>query len=306
MESDAGPAALVIGEALVDVVVRDGHRKAYPGGSSANTAVALARLDRRVGLATCLAADDYGRMLLDHLAAAGVSLVGDPETLGRTSSAVATIGADGAATYEFDLDWRPADAVPLPSTVVLHVGSLGAVLAPGAADVEAAVRRLRDGATTSYDVNARPAVTGTGPDVVEQVRRLASLADVVKASDEDLEALFPDLSLVEAAAMLRASGPAVVAVTRGGEGAYWVSAHGDGEIAPVVVDVADTIGAGDTFAAGLIDALWERDLLGPDRREALHALDADGWTEVLTWAARAAAVTVSRPGADPPYRREIQ
>ena len=97
----------------------------------------------------------------------------------------------------------------------------------------------------------------------------------------------------------------MVVVTRGGDGALWVSASASGEIDAVPVDVADTIGAGDTFGAALIDGLWQRDLLGAEHRETLRALPADTWGEVLAWAATVAAVTVSRPGADPPFRHEL-
>jgi fructokinase len=300
--------ALVVGEALVDVVVLpDGTTTAYPGGSAANVAVALARLDRPAWFSTCFADDDFGRLIGSQLERAGVRLASDPAAADHTSSAEATIGSDGAASYVFDLAWR-LNPLALPDglePVAVHTSSIGAVLPPGADDVRDLLERLRPNATISYDVNARPSVTGTGPDVIERVETLAALADVVKASDEDLEALWPHQDLVTSARHLLSFGPAVAVVTRGGEGALWASANGAGEIASVPVDVADTIGAGDTFGAALVDALWERDLLGAEKREALHALGADTWGAVLSWAARVAAVTVSRPGADPPYRREL-
>jgi fructokinase len=188
---------------------------------------------------------------------------------------------------------------------VLHTCSLGAVVEPGADQVLDLARRARAHATVSYDVNARPAITGTGPDLVARVERLVAACDVVKASDEDLAALYPHLELEDAARGLLALGPAAVVVTRGAEGATWwsptVTAHADA----VRVPVADTIGAGDTFGAATLDALWDRGLLGADRREALRALDEETAAQVLAHAARAAAITVSRPGADPPYRSEL-
>ncbi len=300
--------ALVVGEALVDVVVLpDGTTTAYPGGSAANVAVALARLDRPAWFSTCFADDAFGRLIGTQLERAGVRLASDPAAADRTSSAQATIGTDGAASYVFDLVWElnPLALADGVEPVAVHTSSIGAVLQPGADDVRDLVERLRSSATISYDVNARPGVTGTGPDVVERVEALAALGDVVKASDEDLEALWPHQDLVVSARHLLSFGPAVVVVTRGGEGALWVSRQGSGEIASVPVEVADNIGAGDTFGAALIDGLWERDLLGAGRRDALHALGADTWGAVLSWAARVAAVTVSRPGADPPYRHEL-
>ena len=189
--------------------------------------------------------------------------------------------------------------------VELATDPLGAVLTPGADDVYALLNGLRGQATISYDVNARPAITGTGPDIVARVERMVAISDLVKASDEDLTVLYPDVDHLVAARNLLALGPAAVVVTRGADGAMWVGASGEVEVASLPVQVADTIGAGDTFGAALVDALWQRDRLGGDRREALRDLPADEVAEVLAHAARAAAVTVSRPGADPPYRHEL-
>ena len=151
--------------------------------------------------------------------------------------------------------------------MVVHTSSLGAVLPPGSDDVVAVLEGLRPTATLSYDVNARPVVTGTGPEIVARVERIAGLADVVKASDEDVEALWPDLTLAESARHLLSFGPAIVVITRGPEGALWVTSAAEGVVAAVPVVVADTIGAGDTFGAALIDGLWDRGLLGAEHRE---------------------------------------
>ena len=298
--------ALVVGEALVDIVhVADGSTVEHPGGSAANVAVALARLGRPVRFATAWADDQRGAVLAGHLATAQVELAADPHVLARTSTAAATLGADGAATYEFDLEWRLGPVPTDPAPLVVHVCSLGAVLEPGADDVLALVERLRGVATISYDVNVRPAITGTGPDLVAKVERLAALCDIVKASDEDLSHLYPALDHEAAARRLLARGPAAVVVTRGAAGASWVARGPAVEVASRPVQVADTIGAGDTFGAAVIDALWTRKRLGAARRRSLRELPAEVAHEVLTHAARAAAVTVSRPGADPPYRREL-
>lgn len=296
---------LVVGEALVDVVRRPGLAdRAYPGGSAANVAVALARLERPVRFATCFAEDAYGELIRAHLDGAGVRLAGDPHTVSRTSSALAQVGADGVASYVFDIDWRPADPGDVRPLAV-HTSSIGAVLRPGSDDVVALLERLRPEATISYDINARPGVTGTGPEVVGRVEELCALADVVKASDEDLAALWPARSLSESLWALSELGPRCVLATRGAQGARFVAAGEEAEVAAVPAEVADTIGAGDTFGAGLLDALWTRDLLGADRRRQLAELAAPAWAECLDWAARCAAVTVSRPGADPPWRHEL-
>lgn len=300
------PDVLVVGESLVDIVrAADGSTVEYAGGSAANVAVALARLGRPVRFVTSYADDERGRMIAAHLGAAGVRLATATDAVERTSTALATIGADGAAHYDFDLEWRlrPVDGVE--AAHVVHTCSLGAVLLPGADDVLALLTRLRETATISYDVNARPAITGTGPDVVARVERMVAVSDLVKASDEDLAALYPDVDTLVAARNLLALGPAAVVVTRGAQGATWVGLGGDAEVASLPVDVADTIGAGDTFGAALLDALWTLGRLGSAQRPALRELPASEVADVLAHAARAAAVTVSRPGADPPYRHEL-
>lgn len=297
---------LVVGEALVDIVATlSGAPHEYAGGSAANVAVALARLGRPVRLATSFAADERGRMIRTHLEQAGVALACDPVAVERTSTAMATIGTAGAARYTFDIDWRLNPVPEDPTPLVAHTCSLGAVLSPGADDVVALLGRLREHATVTYDINARPAVTGTGPDIVARVERMVDAADLVKASDEDLEALYPDRSTTDSAAALLARGAAAVVVTRGGDGALWLDGQGPVEVASRPVTVADTIGAGDTFGAGLVDALWERGRLGAEHRETLRSLDRAEVVEVLEHAARAAAVTVSRPGADPPWKHEL-
>ncbi|WP_459973366.1 PfkB family carbohydrate kinase [Nocardioides pyridinolyticus] len=296
MAEDGDGHALVVGESLVDIVHgADGTTTEYAGGSAANVAVALSRLGRAVQFVTAWADDARGRVLAEHLAAADVALASDPVVLERTATAAATIGADGAASYDFDLDWRIGDVDP-GQPVAVHVCSIGAVLEPGAGQVLDLLAGLRGSATISYDVNARPAITGAGPELVARVERMAAVADLVKASDEDLEVLYPALDTESAARQLLTLGPAAVVVTRGGEGATWVTEAGVVEVASLPVEVADTIGAGDTFGAAVIDALWGRPL---DR------LTTDEVEEVLAHAARAAAVTVSRPGADPPYRSEL-
>jgi fructokinase len=288
---------LVVGESLIDIVhAADGSTREYAGGSAANVAVALARLGRPVRFVTAWADDARGQVLADHLEGAGVRLGADPRALARTATAAATIGPDGAASYEFDMEWRINDVSP-GAPVFVHLCSLGAVLEPGADQVLSLVSGLRGAATVSYDINARPAITGTGPALVAGVERMAAISDLVKASDEDLASLYPSLDLPAAAAHLLTLGPAAVVVTRGGDGATWVGADRTVEVASLPVEVADTIGAGDTFGAAVIDALWDR---GP-----VVDLSAAEIAEVLSHAARAAAVTVSRPGADPPYRSEL-
>jgi fructokinase len=302
--SDTG---LVVGESLVDIVRGgDGSSREYAGGSAANVAVALARLGRSVHFATSWGDDERGSMLAERLERDQVRLAVDPYALGHTSTAIATIGADGHATYEFDLAWRLNPLADDLAPRVVHACSLGAVIEPGDADVRGLLDRMRATATVTYDVNVRPAITGTGDDLRRRVEAVAALCDVVKASDEDLEALYAGVDPIAGAKRLLGLGPSGVVITRGHGGATWLSAGQEVDVAAVPVTVADTIGAGDTFCAGMIDALWDHDLLGAHRRVALADIQRNAVVEVLAHAARAASITVSRPGADPPYRHELR
>jgi fructokinase len=297
---------LVVGEALVDVVRRaDGSLVEHAGGSAANVAVALARLGRPVRLATALADDRLGGIVAAYLGRDGVRLASDPEVVERTASAQATLAADGSASYQFDLEWRLGEVPEEPRPLAVHACSIGAVLEPGAAQVRELLARMRPHATVTYDVNVRPAITGTGPDLRAAVEGVVALADVVKASDEDLAALHPDTDPVTAARRLLDLGPSAIVVTRGADGSSWVTIDAVVDVPAVVTEVVDTIAAGDTFHAALLDGLWTRGLLGADARPALAALGDADRAALLGHAARAAALVVARPGADPPYRREL-
>jgi fructokinase len=292
---------LVVGESLIDIVQRpDGTTVEHAGGSAANVAVALARLGRPVQFLTAYGEDAHGVALARHLNQSAVGLAGDPHSLDRTATAVATIGPDGSAAYTFDIEWR-LNPLPDVSPIGVHACSIGAVLEPGADDVRRLLEKLRPHATVSYDVNARPAVTGAGPEVVRAVEEVAALADLVKASDEDLGVLYPGEPVEQVVERILGLGPSGVVVTRGRHGATWYGAGSRVDVHAVETDVADTIGAGDTFGAGMLDALWDLDELGG----RLNGLAHDEAEFVLRHAASAAAIAVSRPGADPPYRHEL-
>jgi fructokinase len=304
--------ALVIGEALVDVVVRtDGSSEAHPGGSPANVAIGLGRLGREVELLAYLADDDNGAMVREHLAASQVELATGSLGASATSVATAHLDATGAATYDFDLEWAiAAGAAPSPAPLVVHTGSIAAVLAPGAESVRNIVAGFRDGATVTYDPNARPSLMGQPADAREAIEAMVRLADVVKVSDEDLQWLggLTDTGDVDAVARgWLELGPAFVVVTRGGDGATaFLPGDRSVTIAAPSTEVADTVGAGDSFMGGLIDGLWGAGLLGGARREALRDIDDETLTAILERCARIAAITVSRPGANPPGLVELE
>lgn len=299
---------LVIGEALIDVVHgRDGSVSEHVGGSPANVALGLGRLGRGVDLLTWIGRDARGRRIVEHLAASGAAVVPGSDGARRTSVAVAHLAADGGATYEFDVTWQVPTSwtAPAGAPLAVHTGSIGAVLEPGAADVARILAAHRGSATITYDPNLRPSLMPPPEETRPVVERIVAIADVVKLSDEDLAWLAPDdpLGLAEEWA---STGPALVVVTRGAEGALAWTARGERlEVPPVRVAVADTVGAGDSFMAGLVDGLWSAGLLGPDARADLHAIGADTVRALLVRCARIAAITVSRPGADPPTASEL-
>lgn len=256
---------LVVGEALVDVV----QGRPYAGGSPANVAVALGRQGVPVTLATRLGDDEYGALVRRHLEASHVKVLAAPAQ--RTSSATATLDGTGAATYEFDVEWEPI--LDLPKADIVHLGSFSALLGDPPTG------------TLSYDVNVRPALMPAKPQ--QRVEQVAARATIVKASNEDLDWLYPERTWEESAQALLKLGPAVVWVTRGAGGAVGFTARGSVEVTASKVQVVDTIGAGDTFSAGLI-AGWLQ--------------WGDDWARVGAHAAALAASTTSRPGADPPWR----
>ncbi|MGZ6601032.1 MAG: PfkB family carbohydrate kinase, partial [Gaiellaceae bacterium] len=189
----------------------------------------------------------------------------------------------------------------------LHTGSLATVLPPGEASVVDLVERehKRGRVTVSYDPNVRPALLGDAARARPDIERLVALSDVVKVSDEDLRWLYPDRRDEDVAQAWLASGPALVVVTRGGAGVYAVSAGLELHRRAVPIDLVDTVGAGDSFTSGLLDGLHRADLVGGARRDALAAIDEATLGSVVDAAALIAAITCSRPGAEPPTRAEV-
>jgi fructokinase len=315
MEAD-GPVVAVAGEALIDLLPRgdQGLFEAVPGGSPANVAVGLARLGVPTRMLARIADDAFGRRLRAHLAGNGVDLSFAVRAPEPTSLAIVTMGPDGLADYDFrvegtaDWQWRDAelDGALDERVVALHAGSLALTMPPGAAVLADLLARARDGATVSYDPNCRPLLMGSPVQVLDQVDRLVALADVVKASADDLAWLLPGRAAEQVAVEWLAKGPAIVAITLGAAGAVAAAARTGtiGRAAPRV-EVVDTVGAGDAFMSALLAGLRERDLLGARRREELRAIDPETLARVLDRAVLAATITCTRSGAQPPTAEEL-
>nr|WP_098465220.1 carbohydrate kinase [Isoptericola jiangsuensis] len=297
---------LVVGEALIDQVHRaDATVDQHPGGSLANVALTLGRLERDVRLATWIADDDHGEVIRNWLRGAGVALVPGSTAAAATSVATAHLDEHGAATYDFDLEWRVPRATRAEGALAVHTGSIAALIEPGATQVRQLLISARADATLTYDPNVRPALMGDPADARTRVEELIALADVVKVSDEDIAWLAPGVEPAEIASAWLALGPALVVVTLGGEEALAVSSNGQQRVAAPPTTVVDTVGAGDSFMGALLDGLWQAGLLGGDRRDALRGIDDGALVALLERCVAVAAVTVSRAGANPPHRTEL-
>ncbi|MBK8445175.1 MAG: carbohydrate kinase [Micropruina sp.] len=299
---------LVIGEALVDVVHQEGRVAEHVGGSPANVAFGLGRLQHDVTLAAWWAKDERGDRIATSCRRANVKVSPGSDGAARTSVANAEIDPAGKATYQFDLSWQLPE-LPAPGSVAhVHTGSIGATLEPGGSQVVEALRANADSATISYDPNARPTLMGSAGAVLGRVEEIIALCDVVKSSDEDIEWLYPDQSVADVMRHWLRLGPSLTVVTRGGEGAYVAVASDDAivEVQPRRVDVVDTVGAGDSFMAGLISGLLDADYLGgPDARQALQRARLADVMPAIDRAVITSSTTVSKAGAYAPTRDEL-
>lgn len=300
---------LCLGEALIDVVHRDGSSTEHVGGSPLNVACGLAALGHPTELAAWWAKDPRGKAIEELLARNNVHPVPGSDEAAKTAVAMAYLDDQGRATYEFDLEWK-VPTLPTPSEIShLHTGSFAATLAPGGNDVLRAVKAQSIVGTVSYDPNARPDLMGKAADVVGRIEEIISVSDVVKASDEDIEWLYGKETPVED--IMRkwlAMGPAMVVVTRGPWGAY---ARLKNErdmlvIDPLNVEIGDTVGAGDSFMSGMLSALLDVGLLGS--AAAKRRLRSATWSEIVPALHRAtvtSGLTVSQNGAYAPDRDEV-
>ncbi|MFT3860719.1 PfkB family carbohydrate kinase [Micropruina sp.] len=301
-------SVLVIGEALVDVVHQRGQISEHVGGSPANVAFGLGRLEHDITLAAWFAKDERGERIAKACRDTGVKVAPGADRAPRTSVANAEIDAAGKATYQFDLSWLLPELPVAGSVGHVHTGSIGATLEPGGSQVVRALRANVDSATISYDPNARPTLMGSPGAVIGRVEEIIALADVVKSSDEDIEWLYPNRSVADVMRHWLNLGPALAVVTRGGDGAYVAIATDDAivEVAPRRVAMIDTVGAGDSFMAGLISGLLDADYLGgPEAREALRAARLVDVMPAIDRAIGTSAITVSKAGAYAPTRAEL-
>ncbi|WP_425835249.1 carbohydrate kinase family protein [Streptomyces fractus] len=305
---------VVAGEALIDLVPQDVPVDGGPvtelpalaprlGGGPYNTAVALGRLGSSVAFCSRVSRDAFGEALLGGLRAAGVDVSPVQRGDEPTTLAVASIGADGSAGYSFYVEGT-ADrlfAVPeaLPAgTRAVSFGTCSLVLEPGASAYEDVMRSAASqGLCTALDPNIRAGLIPDADAYRARFKNWLASTTLLKLSEDDAEWLggTPQEWL--------SAGPEAVVITRGGEGlTAFTRDGGEYSVPGERVDVVDTIGAGDTVNAALLHGLSHQDALSP---AAIAGLSGDDWSRLLRFAARAAAVTCSRPGAEPPYATEL-
>ncbi len=305
---------VVCGEALVDFTPARGEAgEAYlphPGGSPYNVAVALGRLEIPVAFLGRLSTDAFGRLLRRHLEANGVDLRylregPEPSTLAFVHLAGAEPEFSFYGEGTADRQLRPEDlpaAFP-PDALALHGGSISLALEPIASTLDRLMRRERGTRAISFDPNIRPGLIRDRESYCRRLEEWVASADLVKVSRTDLSWLYPRDPRDRAAARWREMGPALVVVTLGERGAQGFGPPGAVRVPGIPVRVADTVGAGDAFTAGLLAWLSRHGRL--TRHELARLPEAD-LTRALHYANRVAALTCTRPGADPPRRREVE
>lgn len=286
---------LVIGEALIDIVESTHGDRELVGGSPANVAVGLARQGHDVRLLTRIGRDDRGRRIAAQIEESGATVADESWTDAATSTARARLRPDGSAEYDFAIDWT----VPVASASAaraVHTGSIALFLEPGGSLVLETLRRARGHALVSVDPNIRPALVGARELARARFAEAAASADLVKLSDEDAEWLYPGVDAESVLRTIAGLGPRLVVMTRGGAGAVGLGPGGVVTVDALTVDVADTIGAGDAYMASLVSSALD---------DAAVFDDPTVFAAALRRAAVMAGITVSRAGANPPTRAEV-
>ncbi len=296
----------VCGEVLIDLIPDGGgERVPHVGGGPANTAKALARLGHDVYFIDGISSDKYGQMsrqeLLDDEVKLDLALNSDKPTclaivsLNENGGASYEFEIDGTATFDFSDSWLPEPSRYKPN--VLHIGTLVTVIQPGADVLYDWAMQVAEFAPIVFDPNVRSVVMNDREKYLAAVERWVAISSVVKVSDDDLAWLYPDQQYADVARRWISDGAALVVVTRGANGLVGFTANGSVEVPGVKVHVADTVGAGDTVGAIIVEAMIEKGILN---------LTGDTLRAVLTRAAVAAGITCSRKGAQPPYKHELK
>jgi len=294
----------VAGEVLIDLIPDGSERKTIVGGGPANTAKALAMLGIDTQFIDGISSDEYGQMAMEELVTSGVKLDYVKYSDKPTCLAIVSLSDSGSATYEFvientatfdfNLDWLPNPQSERP--LLLHIGTLATAIEPGASELFEWAQSVAKVALLVFDPNIRPAVLIDRKQYVVQVERWVSLSSAVKVSDEDIKWLYPTLEIDQVVNNWLAKGPSLIVVTNSDKG---LAGYRQGEkvsVDAVKIEVVDTVGAGDTVGAILVEAIV---------KDGLSGLSGVRLEMMLNRAAKAASITVSRTGANPPSKEEI-
>ena len=293
----------VCGEVLVDLLPSSdgGERVAVIGGGPANTAKALARLGHQVEFIDGISTDHYGKSALEELRKDGVGLTLSKISDKPTCQAIVSLDDNGSARYEFLIEetatfdfsrsWLPEG---LPS--VLHIGTLATVIEPGALELYEWAKKISERVPIVFDPNVRPAVLPNSAEYRRVVEKWIGISNVVKVSEDDIAWLYPAKSEEDVAREWLALGAELVVVTRGADGMVGITKSDVISVPGVAVSVIDTVGAGDTVGAIIVEGVVKYGVSG---------LTGERLKSVLQRAAKAASITVARQGAQPPFSHEL-
>jgi len=295
----------VAGEVLIDLIPEGVNRKPIVGGGPANTAKALAKLGIDTQFIDGISTDQYGQMAKKELITAGLKLdyvkYSDKPTclatvsISDSGSATYVFVIENTATFDFTSEWLPNPQTDRPS--LLHVGTLATVIEPGSSVLVEWAQSVAKFAPIVFDPNIRPAVISDREQYLRQVDRWVAISSVVKVSEEDVKWLYPSLNVEQIVNDWLTKGPSLVVVTYGDKG---LTGHRKNErvsVDAVKAVVADTVGAGDTVGAILVEAIV---------KDGLDSLTGARLETMLKRAEKAAAITVSRVGASPPTSEELE
>jgi fructokinase len=295
----------VAGEVLIDLIPDGVEHKPIVGGGPANTAIALAKLGIDTQFIDGISTDNFGQMAKNELVAASVKLDYVKYSDKQTCLAIVSLSNTGSPTYEFVIEnttsfdftseWLPNPQTERPS--LLHIGTLATVIEPGASVLFEWAKSVAKFVPIVFDPNIRPAVIGDQKQYMNQVERWISISSAVKVSDEDIKWLYPLLDFEQIVSKWLTKGPSLVIVTHGNKGLTGYRKNERVSVGAVKVKVADTVGAGDTVGAILVEAIV---------KDGLDTLTGSRLETMLKRAARAAAITVSRVGANPPTSEELR
>ena len=295
----------VCGEVLIDLIPRGDKKVAIVGGGPANTAKALALLGFDSYFIDGISSDAYGQKAKAELLYDGVNLKYAHFTDKPTCTADVSLDAagvasyvftiDGSATFDFSHDWLPDPLEIKPA--VLQIGTLATIVEPAAGILHEWALKVAEVAPIVFDPNIRSSVMSNRDIYQASVAKWTAISAVIKVSEDDLAWLYPERDQLDVAAQWLDEGAALVIITKGSYGLIGITAQGSVTVPGVKVEVADTVGAGDTVGAIVVEAIVER---------GLASLHGEVLREVLTRAAKAASITCSRAGANPPTRAEIE